>query len=213
MKEMKRIECPLCGTVMEKKIQSHTVTIGLGEDVVSLESYECPVCHFEQGDNSANDKIMRSGIDAASQKCAAEILQKFKSEKISFSKIERKFLLPYRTISKWYNRETKPSAAAVALLRIINAFPWMEKAAEAGFETAEAATEARIYYYTEFNNNDREINYAENREGYIITANIKKGQEPSEEMSVSSDKRPVFIGNNRKSEYRFNYNLGKCNAL
>jgi hypothetical protein len=52
------------------------------------------------------------------------------SNKISFSTIERILNLPQRTLTKWKNNISQPSAAGVALLKFLRVFPWLLNVAE-----------------------------------------------------------------------------------
>ena len=72
------------------------------------------------------------------------------------------------------NNEKKPSAAAVTLLRIISAFPWMTKAVDSGLESETAKNIARQYYYTEFNTYDKQIIFTTDKQSYYVAAKINK---------------------------------------
>ena len=150
------MKCPVCNSEMKKVTYPYKVKIGNGESESFLNSYECNSCGYDIADKS-NRKIISNTIANAQDECAYNILNEFKKDGKNFSEIERKFFLPSRTLSKWLNKKTKPSAAALALLRIIKAFPWMEKVADLDFDTPEAQKYVRNYYYTEFNDNEKII--------------------------------------------------------
>lgn len=163
---------------MERKDIKLDVNIGYGKTRVSLLNYVCPVCGNEEGDSRKNEKIISGAVSDSLQSCADAILSGFKREKQSFSEIEREFYLPSRTLSKWSKKTTKPSAAAVALLRIIHAFPWIKEAADKGFETSEAQNCARSYYLSEFNDSSKRISFDETADYIFASAVIKKNREP-----------------------------------
>ena len=138
-------ECPVCGSKMQHKFYDSVIYCGSLGVNVKLSGYECCECGWECGDNKENNKIVKKAKEEASVKCAVDIIKNFKDKKENLSEMERIYSLPVRTLSKWMNHEKKPSAAAVSLLRIISAFPWMTKAVEAGLETENTKNIAREY--------------------------------------------------------------------
>lgn len=167
------MKCPICNHEMRESKVNFPISIGNIEKITHIYSQICPECGYDENDKR-NKKIISSAITESLISCSNSILQQWKKQNRSFSEIERCFVLPARTLSKWLNLSVKPSAAAVELLRIINAFPWMEKVADLGFETAKAKQYVRNYYLSEFNDYNKQISYKETPSEHIYTAVIKK---------------------------------------
>ena len=167
------MKCPICNHEMKESLVNLPIKIGNTEKMTHIFSHVCPECGYDENDKR-NKGIISSAINEALVTYSNLILKQWKNQNRSFSEIERCFLLPARTLSKWLNLSVKPSAAAVGLLRIINAFPWMEKAADLGLETADAKQYVRNYYLSEFNDYDKQISYKETPAEHIYTAVIRK---------------------------------------
>lgn len=169
-------KCPCCGAIMNAESRSFPVSVGLGTSLYVYDVNVCPECSYEE-DSEDNKFEFKDAVNAALMDCANKVLSSFKQNCKNFSDMERNFHLPVRTFSKWYNGSKKPSASAVALLRIINSFPWMEKAAEYDFESEKAQEVARHYYLTQFNTDEKYINYIETKNYRICTAIFKKNMD------------------------------------
>lgn len=170
--------CPYCKMKMDEKPISFSARIGYGEKTVNLSNFVCPQCGYEEGDSRNNNKQIANATKEALNNCANKVLVDIKNKK-RFSDIERKFYLPFKTMSKWLNGETIPSAAAVELLRIIHAYPWLENAAEVGFETPEAQEIPRQYYIELFNNDNASCFYFTSENHYYAIFKVNKKQNNS----------------------------------
>ncbi len=171
------MKCPLCHNHMVERKVPFNIEIGNTKKMIHISTYICPFCGYDEN-NKTNKKLISSAINETMLSHSINILTSWKSQNLSFSEIERCFMLPARTLSKWYNHTMKPSAAAIQLIRIINAFPWMIKAAEVGFETDKAKQYARSYYISEFNDCNKKITYTSTQDEHIYTAVIKKKSAP-----------------------------------
>lgn len=189
--------CPCCGAIMNAEYRSYPVSVGLGTSTYKYSVNVCPECSYEEDSDDINSKMNIAVNDALSD-CAHKVLSIFRQNNKNFSDIERNFYLPSRTISKWYNGSKNPSAAAVSLLRIINAFPWIEKAADVGFETEKAQEIARKYYLTQFNTKEYFISYEETDGYQICTACFKKEAKNSGSLC---DYTPEYISEKNKKFY------------
>ncbi len=167
------MKCPICDSVMKETKKKFPVVVGNAKNIAQIYSHVCPFCGYDENDKR-NKRIISKAVNGALASCSIEILRSWKTQNKSFSEVERSFLLPVRTLSKWLNKSVKPSAAATSLLRIINAFPWMEKVADLGFETEMAKEYVRNYYISEFNDYDKQITYTGTPLEHIYTAVIKK---------------------------------------
>lgn len=152
------MKCPCCGSEMRLNSSSYPISIGYGNVQFTYNVNVCDKCGYEIEDKN-NEKLMKEAVNKSLYESSEVILSRFKQNNVSFSDIERNFYLPYRTISKWYNKSKIPSASAIELLRIISAFPWMIKAAELGLESEAAQNYARNYYYNEFSDENHKILY------------------------------------------------------
>ena len=157
------MKCPVCGNEMELKDNEFKIQIGYGISSSTIHTYVCPECDYDI-DDKGNKKIIAEAIKKTNCDCAYKILEILKKEGKNFSEIERKFNLPSRTLSKWINKKIKPSASAVALLRIIKAFPWMEKVAEFNFESDKAQNCIYNYYLSKFDDEYKQIRYVYSKE-------------------------------------------------
>lgn len=191
MESLENKICPICGNEMERKDIQMDVNIGYGKTKISLLNYVCPVCGNESGDSDKNEKAIAGAVSSSLQACADVILSDFKKEKQTFSEIERKFYLPSRTLSKWNKKTTRPSAAAVALLRIIHAFPWIKEAADKGFETPEAQNCARKYYLTEFNDSSKKVDFDETSDYIFASSVIKKNKNFQNAKNLQQDSNMI----------------------
>lgn len=177
------MKCPVCGSEMELKDNEFRLQIGCGTSSSTIHTYLCPACGYDI-DYKGNKKIISETIKETNCNCAYEILTLLKKEGKNFSEIERKFNLPSRTLSKWINKKIKPSASAVALLRIIKACPWMEKIAEFNFEADKAQNYICNYYLSKFDDEYKQI-------GYIYLKEMKKHIV----FAAIEDKEQIFENN------------------
>jgi len=182
------MKCPVCDGKMTEKKVPFPICIGNTETSTFIFSKVCNECGYDENDKR-NKKLISTAISETLTGVSRTILKSWKEKNRSFSEIERSFLLPARTLSKWLNNQTKPSAAASELLRFINAFPWMEKAADLGIETEEAQCYVRNYYVSEFNDFNKRITYESTAEEHIYTAVIKKTA-----FSENDEKKDFFVG-------------------
>ncbi len=183
------MKCPCCNEVMTKKERPFSVTIGNTCESTNIITYECQNCGYSVDDKNNKKKIDQL-ISTTNYANAISILENFKQQGTNFSELERQLNLPLRTFSKWYNKSVKPSASAVILLKILNAFPWMPRAAELDYNSDEAKAYVRKYYYTEFNNFEKQITYEETPTHHIYKAIIEK-----KEYTIN-EQEPVYIKTN-----------------
>lgn len=136
MKNIDTSVCPIClstGT-LEKSMIPHTVRKGHFSKEIRIVNYKCSSCEEEGDFFLENDEKIKEVISELDQKIAIESLEKLEEKKIKFSNIERAFSIPARTLSKWKNKNKKPSAAAISLLRLVNLYPWLIEVAENNFD-------------------------------------------------------------------------------
>lgn len=136
-------ECPVCGKKLTESKKKHSVTIGscTAEDDVTF--VKCGCCGFSTSDFKENEKTKEAVLKKAQSDCIANAIENLK-EKYSLSEIELALGLPLRTLSKYKNRTKNPSASAVALLQLLQTFPWLVVVAEEKFDKETAYEIAKI---------------------------------------------------------------------
>jgi transposase-like protein len=130
------IECPVCGSAnLEKRISNETLKGDLGKDTnYEKISYKCLDCESEGDFFDENTDAINFALDTLKKEYIKSTLDYFIDNKISFSSVERILNLPQRTLTKWKNGVSQPSAAGIALLKFIRVFPWMLNAAEHSYD-------------------------------------------------------------------------------
>ncbi len=132
--------CPACGSSDLETTESVTSVQATFGPVVSatLEKHRCRACGFEGDFGSHNDERIQDALERSERSSIDLIISDLNDMKISMAYVERALGLPMRTISRWKSGEH--SAAGVAVLRIVRAFPWVLSAAEARFEATACAS-------------------------------------------------------------------------
>ena len=128
-----------------------------GSDKVSLETSEryisepfseteriviwekvCSSCGFTE-ESDQNDQIIQATLLHLRRNSMVHILDQLNRQGYSNASMERILSLPARTLARWKNDTSmNPSAAALALMRIIRTFPWILAVADMGFEPSAA---------------------------------------------------------------------------
>lgn len=134
--EMRELHCPACGSEsLERKVIIKRINEPFSEDAeVELSVFKCQACGTEGDFFNNNDVILSNAIDASKNRSVQNILEKFSVHNISMASIERALDLPQRTLIKWKSGKSKPSAAGVALLRMVCTFPWLLEVADNNYE-------------------------------------------------------------------------------
>lgn len=129
--------CPACGAEdIIKRKTPHLINeaFGGGREVDIVED-RCKVCGTVGDFFSQNDALISEAIDQCKSLAVKNILQDFLCHAAtSMSSMERALELPQRTLTKWKNGQTKPSAAGLALLKMLRIFPWLLDVAENKFD-------------------------------------------------------------------------------
>ena len=128
--------CPVCGStelIYKKEIQIINEPYG-GQKQVEINNYYCSACNSSGDFFNENEDLLLSNIELLKERSVKNILEDFNSNKISMSAIERALSLPQRTLTKWKNGVTKPSAAGLALIKYLRTFPWLLDVAENNFD-------------------------------------------------------------------------------
>ncbi len=132
--------CPVCGSDNITGTIDNKVLIEpfICEKTVETVNYKCALCG-ESGDFfDDNEEILYNAIELLKQESVKNIIDDFSLNKISMASIERALELPQRTLTKWKNGRTKPSATVITLLKFLRIFPWLLEVAENKFDYSTA---------------------------------------------------------------------------
>lgn len=126
--------CPACGsTEIKTEINNSVLPEYYGKDVFYKEHIDCCLVCGERGDFSGvNDSMIEKALEKSKKQIINSMLEDLLDAGIKMSYLERTLDLPTRTVSRWKSGES--SAASVALLRAIHAFPWILDVADANFD-------------------------------------------------------------------------------
>ena len=128
--------CPSCGSdKIEQVVQKETINGDFGKNLsVDVPHDKCMECDFEGNIIGENDEVIEKALSSLNEAYIDEALNSFEDKKISFAGIERAIGLPQRTLTKWKNRNSSPTAAGIALLKYLRIFPWLIEVAESKFD-------------------------------------------------------------------------------
>ena len=128
--------CPVCGSdKLESIVQKETINGDLGKDlVIEVPHEKCMDCGFEGDIFGENEKIIEKALSTLNEKYIDEVLNFFNEKKLNFAGIERAVGLPQRTLTKWKNRISSPTAVGIALLKYLRTFPWLIEVAEQKYD-------------------------------------------------------------------------------
>jgi len=128
--------CPVCGSdKLDSIVQKETINGDLGKDlIIEVPHDKCMDCGFEGDICGENEKIIEKALSTLNEKYIDEVLNFFIEKKINFAGIERAVGLPQRTLTKWKNGISSPTAAGIALLKYLRIFPWLIEVAEQKYD-------------------------------------------------------------------------------
>lgn len=141
-------KCPICGKKLTESKINYSITVGSSTEEDLVTSVKCGNCGFCTSDFEENESVKADVLKKAQSACVVAAIESLK-DKYSLSEIEMAMGLPLRTLSKYKNQTKNPSASAVALLQLLQTFPWLVVVAEekfnqdSAYEIAEIALEKR----------------------------------------------------------------------
>lgn len=101
---------------------------------VPVKVIRCEACGFEE-DDPGNDVLIQKELALQKQSSMVNILNYLNEQGYSNASMERSLGLPARTLARWKNDSAiVPSAAALALMRIVRTYPWILQVADAKFD-------------------------------------------------------------------------------
>jgi hypothetical protein len=137
---MSTISCPACGSTdiqTNTEVELITEAFGGNKDT-EITIQTCKSCGISGDFLNLNDKTIQNTIDNLKDKSVENILNTFLENNYSFAGIERALEIPQRTLSRWKNKTTKPSAPSIALLKFLRLFPWLIEVAEQRYDYSKA---------------------------------------------------------------------------
>jgi RNA polymerase subunit RPABC4/transcription elongation factor Spt4 len=128
--------CPVCGSdELEKVTVRETFHGDMGKRLpIDTTHDRCQVCGSEGDFSNETENVMSKALSVLNAAYIDEALDYFNENKISFAGIERAVGLPQRTLTKWKNRISSPTAAGIALLKYLRIFPWLIDVADNKFD-------------------------------------------------------------------------------
>lgn len=164
--------CPICGSNKLECISSkETIRGDMGKEFITDRKYvRCTECGSEGDFFGENEETTEKALSKLNDIYINEALDFFNEKNISFAGIERAVGLPQRTLTKWKNGISTPTAAGIALLKYLRTFPWLIEVAEHKFDYD---ISQKIFMGIAFNifvNSVRFMNESTIQDGYSDTA-------------------------------------------
>lgn len=132
---IKDFTCPVCGSSDFEIIQQDEIVAApFGEEkVVPLTKIKCNVCESVTDYSKLYESDYSDAIEDSKKGSVENILNNLANKGYNLAAIERALDLPQRTISRWKSTG-ELSSTGLALLRIINTYPWILHVAQNKFE-------------------------------------------------------------------------------
>jgi len=166
MKESKL--CPVCGSDrLERVVQKETINGDMGKELIAdIPHIKCLECGSEGDFYNENEEVVEKAISKINTACIEDALNFFSEKNISFAGIERAVGLPQRTLTKWKNGISSPTASGIALLKYLRTFPWLIDVAEHKFDFN---ISQRIFIGSALNLFINSTNFNYDKGGYSVT--------------------------------------------
>lgn len=131
-----KIICPACGSSdsIEEIMETEEIKEPFVESKkIEVTNYRCLLCGAEGDFAGQSKKKYTQALTELKNKAVNRIIEDFDNNNISMASIERALELPQRTLTKWKNGLSSPTAAGIALLKIIRTYPWILDVAQSNF--------------------------------------------------------------------------------
>ncbi|MFO7748543.1 MAG: hypothetical protein R6V54_00470 [Desulfobacteraceae bacterium] len=166
---MSELICPLCGN---EEIKNHPTSQTVrepfgGAKKVKVSNYICDVCGFDGDLLKENDNLLQDTISELKSNAVKNILDEFSEHNVNFASMERALELPQRTLSKWKNKTSKPSASGIALIKYLYLFPWLIEVAEKNYNYNEAQ---KIHIFDAFKKTIENVDFTPHKPTNVTTA-------------------------------------------
>ncbi len=134
--------CSYCGEdavlIEEQEIELSEPYSGTSK--VKIKERVCRRCGFAE-DDVGNDTVILQELSFLKKVSMVKMIESLNSMGLTTASMERSLELPARTLARWKNEETiSPSAAGIALMRIIRTYPWILAVADRQFDPVIART-------------------------------------------------------------------------
>jgi hypothetical protein len=163
--------CPICGSDKLEPISLKEIIQGdMGKEFITDRKYvRCVECGSEGDFFSENEETAAKALSKLNNIYINEALDFFNEKNISFAGIERAVGLPQRTLTKWKNGISTPTAAGIALLKYLRTFPWLIEVAEHKFDYDISQKIFLGIAFKTFVNSVRFVNESTIQDGYSDT--------------------------------------------
>lgn len=134
--------CSYCGkdgvSIEEKEIELNQPYSGTRK--VKIKERVCIHCGFAE-DDVGNDLVILKELSRLKKDSMVKMIESLNSMGYTTASMERSLELPARTLARWKNEVAiSPSAAGIALMRIIRTYPWILAVADKQFDPEVART-------------------------------------------------------------------------
>lgn len=135
--KIKDFTCPVCGSSNFEVIEENEIVAApFGEEkTVPLLKIKCNICESLTDYSKIYEAEYSNALEESKKQSIEYILNNLNNKGYNLASIERALDLPQRTISRWKSTG-ELSSTGLALLRIINTYPWILHVAQNKFETA-----------------------------------------------------------------------------
>ncbi len=128
--------CSYCGkdgvSIEEQEIELCLPYSEIGK--VKIKERVCSHCGFAE-DDVGNDSVILQELSFLKKDSMVKMIESLNSMGLTTASMERSLELPARTLARWKNEEAiSPSAAGIALMRIIRTYPWILAVADRQFD-------------------------------------------------------------------------------
>lgn len=110
-----------------------------GEASIKFHALVCNTCGFTADDSEHNNPLIPESLAVLRRQSMVNIFTGSNSLGLSNASMERTLGLPARTLARWKNEPSlNPTAAALALMKIIRTFPWILAVVEQRYDAKSA---------------------------------------------------------------------------
>jgi DNA-directed RNA polymerase subunit RPC12/RpoP len=128
------IECPVCGSkdIQSENIEEKTL-LPFGQSFTFTKPmYTCNECGEEGEFTEEGDENYLKALEVAKRESLGTIVEGLNSNGYSLAYMERALQLSQRTLSQWKSKGI--TSSGMALMRIVNTYPWILKVADANYD-------------------------------------------------------------------------------
>ena len=202
------IACPACGSSAVRKFkETHEISEPHSASrTLELELYRCDACGSEGDFSGQADSAIAEAMESSKHDSVRSMIADMEHGNGSMASIERALELPQRTLVKWKSGRAKPSASAVALLRMVRTFPWLIEVADNGYDYDFAqkihiqhAVSSLLHSTTFYQENASGAGLITSSQGVVLYAYFDKDDAADTEFACTTQ-TIACVGVNKRSE-------------